>query len=94
MSASFIKTAAAAAFAFAALATSAQAQDPYAHRHTARGGDIVVHTGRSYLDPGTSAAIGSENHYFSDTTQYVGEGPDFTQNTGGFELLPGRFGPN
>jgi hypothetical protein len=83
------------AFAIAAaLATSALAQDSYAHRHAARGGDVIVHTGRSYLDPGTSAAVGSENHYFSDTTQYAGEGPDFTQNVGGFELLPGRFGPN
>ncbi|WP_158814318.1 hypothetical protein [Methylocapsa sp. S129] len=82
----------ASAFVIAAtLAASAQAQDRYqAHR----GGDVVVHTGRSYLDPGASAPVGSENHYFSDSTHYSQEGPDFTQNTAGSELLPGRFGPN
>jgi hypothetical protein len=79
----------------ATLATSAQALDRHAHQHVgARGGGVVVHTGRSYLDPGASAAVGSENHYFSDSTHYGPQGPDFTQNTAGSELLPGRFGPN
>jgi hypothetical protein len=89
------------AFALVAmLTTSAHALDrPHRHLHArggvhARGGDVVVHTGRSYLDSGTSAAIGSENHYFSDSTHYGQDGPDFTQNAAGFELLPGRFGPN
>jgi hypothetical protein len=79
----------------ATLTTSAQALDRHAHQHAgARDGGVVVHTGRSYLDPGTSAAVGSEDHYFSDSTHYDLQGPDFTQNTAGFELLPGRFGPN
>lgn len=86
-------------------ATNAQAAQPYhrrplvAHRHLAnrggdhlvsRGGDVVVHTGRSYLDPGPSAAEGTEDRYFYDTahTDFRSEGPDFTRNTGGFELLP------
>lgn len=65
------------------------------HRLVARGGDVVVHTGRSYLDPGTSAAVGSENHYFSDTAPYsfTGLGPSFTGAAAGFELLPSRFNP-
>ncbi len=40
------------------------------HRVVARGGDVIVPTGRSYLDPGTSATGGSEDHYFSDTSGY------------------------
>jgi hypothetical protein len=67
------------------------------HSHpVSQGGDIVVHTGRSYLDPGPSAEVGTEDRYFYDTAHYDlhSEGPDFTRNTGGFELLPGQFGPN
>jgi len=67
------------------------------HRHMApRGGDIVIHTGRSYLDPGTSAEIGTEDRYFYDTAHYDlnSEGPDFTRNGAGFGHLPGQFGPN
>jgi hypothetical protein len=67
------------------------------HRHiVSRGGDIVVHTGRSYLDPGTTAEVGTEDRYFYDTAHYDfrSKGPDFTRNVAGFELLPGRFGPN
>jgi hypothetical protein len=69
---------------------------PSHHRMATRGGDIVVHTGRSYLDPGTSADVGTENRYFYDTTHYDlnSEGPDFTRNQGGFENLPGPLGPN
>jgi hypothetical protein len=78
----------------AALLADAQALERRRHHHwIARGGDIVVHTGRSYLDPGTSAEIGSENHYFSDSVNYGAEGPDFTSAIGGFELLPSRFNP-
>jgi hypothetical protein len=60
------------------------------------GGDIIVHTRRSYLDPGASADVGTENRYFYDTAHfdYRSEGPDFTRNSAGFELLPGQFGPN
>ena len=67
------------------------------HRHLApRGGDIIVHGRRSYLDPGASADVGTENRYFYDTAHYNfnSEGPDFTRNGAGFELLPGQFGPN
>jgi hypothetical protein len=67
------------------------------HRHpVSQGGDIVVHTGRSYLDHGPSAEVGTEDRYFYDTAHYDlhSEGPDFTRNAGGFELLPGQFGPN
>ena len=60
------------------------------------GDDIVVHTHRSYLDPGPGAEVGTENRYFSDTAHYSlnEEGPAFTRNQGGFENLPGQFGPN
>jgi hypothetical protein len=67
------------------------------HRRVAsRNGDVIVHTGRSYLDPGTSAEVGTENRYFYDTAHYDlnTEGPDFMQNGVGFDLLPGQFGPN
>lgn len=66
------------------------------HRMVTGGDDIVVHTHRSYLDPGPSAEVGTENRYFSDTAHYSlnEEGPAFTRNQGGFENLPGQFGPN
>jgi hypothetical protein len=67
------------------------------HRHRAsRGDDIIVHGRRSYLDPGTSADVGTENRYFYDTAHFDlnSEGPDFTRSGAGFELLPGQFGPN
>jgi hypothetical protein len=62
--------------------------------HVARGGDIVVHARKSYLDPRTSADVGSENRYFYDTAHFDmnSEGPDFTRNQGGFENLPGPLG--
>jgi hypothetical protein len=64
--------------------------------HVARGDDIVIHARTSYLDPGTSANVGTENRYFYDTAHYNmnSEGPDFTRNQGGFENLPGPLGPN
>lgn len=79
----------------ATLATDAQALVRHPHRYLARGGEVIVRTGRSYLEPGTSAAVGSENHYYSDTTpySYTGLGPSFTGATAGFELLPNRFNP-
>ena len=67
------------------------------HRHLApRGDDIIVHGRRSYLDPGTSTDVGTENRYFYDTAHYDlnSEGPDFTRNGAGFELLLGQFGTN
>jgi hypothetical protein len=69
---------------------------PSHHRMVTGGDDIVVHTHRSYLDPGPSAEIGTEDRYFYDTAHYSlnSEGPAFTQNRGGFENLPGQFGPN
>ena len=58
-----------------------------------RGNDVVVHTGRSYLDPGPSANVGTEDRYFYDTAHYDfrSEGPSFTSNIGGFENLPGPY---
>jgi hypothetical protein len=60
------------------------------HQVASRGGDVIVHTGRSYLDPGPSANEGTENRYFYDTAHYDmrQEGPSFTANSGGFENLP------
>jgi hypothetical protein len=76
----------------------AEAQPLVRHPHPrviARGGDVVVRTGRSYLDPGTSATVGSEDHYFSDTTGYSFSdvGAPFTRDAAGFELLPTRLNP-
>ena len=93
----FTVTALALAFA-AMLGADAQAQALVRHPHhrlVARSGDVVVHTGRSYLDPGASATVGSENHYFSDTApySYTGLGPSFTGNVAGFERLPTSLNP-
>jgi hypothetical protein len=80
----------------ATLVTDAQALQRRSHRHVAaRHGDIVVHTGRSYLDPGTSAEVGSENHYFSDSlgSSYGQLGIPFSSATAGNQLLPSRFNP-
>lgn len=90
--------AAAFALAFAAGGAHAQTSGRHPHPHAriaARAGDVVVHTGRSYLDPGTSAAVGTEDRYFSDTERYsfTQVGPSFSDNTAGFERLPTRFNP-
>jgi len=55
-----------------------------------RPGDIVVRPRRSYLDPGPSANVGTEDRYFYDTAHFDlgSEGPAFTRNSGGFENLP------
>jgi len=76
---------------------------PYHQRHqvahrppASPGGDVIVPTGRSYLDPGTSAAVGTEDRYAYETahaSDFHTEGPDFTRNTAGFELLPGPRDP-
>lgn len=86
---------AASAIALALSVMAASAQPVHHHRRhlASRGGDVIVHTGRSYLDPGTSAEIGSEDHYFSDSIGYGAQGPDFTRNIGGFELLPTPLNP-
>ena len=79
-----------------AFVADAQALERRTHRHVvAHRGDIIVHTGRSYLDPGTSAEVGSENHYFSDTLSYsYGElGAPFSSATAGNQNLPTRFNP-
>jgi hypothetical protein len=92
----------------AMLATNAQAVERYHHKYVvaqhhrihhsgdrlvSRGDDVVVHTGRSYLDPGTSANEGTESRYFYDTAHvdFREEGPDFTRNVAGFERLPGPY---
>jgi hypothetical protein len=51
------------------LFTDAQALHRQTQRHP-NAGRNVEQTHRSYLDPGTSAAVGSENHYLSDTARY------------------------
>jgi hypothetical protein len=93
---SFIAAAVALAAAVS-LVADAQALERRAHRHVAarHGGDVVVHTGRSYLDPGTSAEVGSENHYFSDSLgpSYGQLGPPFSAATAGNQNLPTRFNP-
>lgn len=88
--------AAVAIIAAASLVTEAQALERRAHRHAGvRHSDIVVHTGRSYLDPGTSAEVGSENHYFSDSLgpSYGQFGAPFSSATAGNQLLPSPFYP-
>ena len=77
----------------ASFASGAEAQDRHIHRHAASHGDIVVHTGRSYLDLGTSAEVGSENHYFSDSIHYGPQGSPFSSAIGGFENLPTPLNP-
>jgi hypothetical protein len=101
-----LRTAAVAAIAFtigAMPTANAQVLQPYHQRHPAahrpavsRSDDVIVSTGRSYLDPGPSAEVGTENRYSYDTahsSDFQSEGPDFTRNAGGFELLPGPRDP-
>jgi hypothetical protein len=101
-----LRTAAASLIAMAVGAmptANAQVSQPYHQRHpvahrlpASRGGDVIVPTGRSYLDPGPSAEVGTENRYAYDTahaSDFNTEGPDFTRNVGGFELLPGPRDP-
>jgi hypothetical protein len=62
-----------------ALLTDAQAFNRHAQRHPITNRDSE-RTRRSYLDPGTSAVVGSEDRYFSDTARYSYRqlGPAFT----------------
>jgi hypothetical protein len=62
-----------------ALVTDAQALNRETQRHQ-NAGRSTEQTRRSYLDPGTSAAVGSVDRYFSDTARYSYRqlGPAFT----------------
>jgi hypothetical protein len=51
------------------LAANAQTMHQGARRHL-HAINEASQTPRPYLDPGTSAAVGSEDHYFSDTARY------------------------
>jgi hypothetical protein len=64
----FIVSAVAAVIA-SALVTDAQALNRQTQRHPNAGRNIEQ-TRRSYLDPGTSATVGAENRYYSDTARY------------------------
>jgi hypothetical protein len=59
--------------------TDAQALNRHAQRHPIARRD-VEQTRRSYLDPGPSAIVGSEDRYYSDTARYSYRqlGPAFT----------------
>jgi hypothetical protein len=62
---------------------------PSSHHLVSRARDNVVHTGQSYLDPGTSAEIGTESLYFYDTAHcdFRSEGSAVTRDSTGFWLL-------
>jgi hypothetical protein len=62
-----------------ALLTEAQASNRHAPRHPIARRD-VEQAHRSYLDPGPSAIVGSEDRYYSDTARYSYRqlGPAFT----------------
>jgi hypothetical protein len=62
-----------------ALVSDAQALNRQILRQPSAGRNIEQ-TRRSYLDPGTSAIVGTENRYFSDTARYSYRqlGPAFT----------------
>ena len=82
-----------ATFAADASVQDAQWRMRHHRHHIAHGGDIYVHAGRSYLDPGTSAIVGTEDHYSSDArpSSFQSLGAPFTNR--GFDLLPDRFNP-
>ena len=78
-------------FAFSA---SAQAVEKRVRHHLhARGGDIVVRTGRSYLDPGTTAGHWTEDQYMGETAQAVDPGLGYSFGRFGQSVLPSRFSP-
>ena len=91
----------AAALALAAAVSTADAQTVRHSRHTHYaavhpGGDIFVHAGRSYLDPGVAASpgeIGTGNRYVTDSapSSFRELGPTF--GNGAFDYLPSRFNP-
>jgi hypothetical protein len=74
----FVVSAVAVVFA-GALVSDAQALNRQILRQPSAGRNIEK-TRRSYLDPGTSAIVGTENRYFSDTARYSYRqlGPAFT----------------
>jgi hypothetical protein len=82
----FVVSAVAAVIA-SALVTDAQALNRQTQRHPNAGRNIEQ-TRRSYLDPGTSAIVGTENRYYSDTARYSYRqlGPAFTNEH--FDLPP------
>lgn len=94
----------AAALALATAVSAADAQTVrraprHAQAHyTAGPGDVVVHAGRSYLDPGVGASPGewgTGNRYVGDTTPYsfAQMGPPHAFGSQGFEALPRLFDP-
>lgn len=90
--------AAALALAGAAPAAEAQTMRPPHHARAVRPGDIVVHSHRSYLNPGTAASPGewgTGDRYVSDTTPYsfAQMGPPHAFGAQGFDVLPRLFDP-
>jgi hypothetical protein len=93
----------AAALGLAMAASAADAQTIPHRRHihhysnVVHPGDIVVHAGRSYLDPGPATwnEVGTGNRYVGDTTPYsmTDFGGAMSARPGGFEVLPSRFNP-
>ena len=91
--------AAALGLAMAASAADAQMAPPHRHLHhysnVVHPGDIVVHAGRSYLDPGPAVAseVGTGNRYVGDTTpsSFADFGGAMSARPGSFAVLPGRF---
>jgi hypothetical protein len=95
------RVAAVAVFAGAAMfAASAFAQDSQDvlkrrhHRQITHSGEIYVHrAGRSYLDPGTSAVVGTQDRYSSDSRPYSFSlvGSPLAAHSGSWDLLPNQF---
>jgi hypothetical protein len=92
----------AAALGLALAGSAADAQTlPHRHMHhysnVVHPGDIVVHAGRSYLDPGPAvwSEVGNGNRYVGDTTPYsmTDFGGAMAARPGSFEVLPSRFNP-
>jgi hypothetical protein len=88
--------AAALALTMVASAAGAQTMPRRHHQPVVHPGDIVVHAGRSYLDPGPATwnEVGTGNRYVGDTTpsSFLDYGP-FATNPGSFAVLPSRFNP-
>jgi hypothetical protein len=82
-----------------ALIAPASAAQPTRHRHqhighyVAPAGDIVVHTGRSYLDPGPSADLWTEDKYYADTVWAQDPALVYPFGKFGVSTLPSRFDP-
>ncbi|HLW90435.1 MAG TPA: hypothetical protein VKS78_03925 [Roseiarcus sp.] len=81
-----------------AVIAPAHAAQPMRHRHhvaryVAPRGDIVVHTGRSYLDPGPSADLWTEDKYYADTVWAPDPALVYPFGRFGLSVLPSRFDP-